>query len=241
LSAELEVAEPLRLVAAAGIAHQPPSYIAPIPGVTPSLNGGLQRSVHTTAGVEVDLDAETTAGAAGFYSAFFNMTDSLGISGGDEPDFEARTRGSAFGAELSLRRRMTARLGGFINYTLSRSVREEGEGLYPSYFDRPHVASTALSYDLGRGYRIGARALYYSGTPKQPIIEGADRAQAPEGRYPPFFRLDLRFEKRWKLGKTSWMAFVVEFMNSTLSREFWPGGERVGPVTIPSIGLEAGL
>jgi hypothetical protein len=241
LSAQLEVAEPLRLIAAAGLAHQPPSFVAPVPGVTPKLGSGLQRSVHTTGGVEVDLGGETTAGASGFYSAFFNMTDSLGTSDGEEPDYDSRVQGYAFGGELSLRRRLTGRLGGFISYTLSRSVREDGSGTFLSYFDRPHVGSTALSYDLGRNYRIGARAIYYSGTPRQPTVDGADRSQAPAGRYPAFFRLDVRFEKRWKLGKTGWIAFVVDFLNATLSKEVWPGGDRVGPVTIPSIGVEAGL
>ena len=240
LSSQVTVARAVRLIAAAGLAHQPPSFIAPIPGVTPRLNGGLQRSIHTTAGVEVDLDEETTTGVSGFYSLFTNMTDNLGTTDGDEPDFENRSHGYAFGTELSLRRRMTARLSGFLSYTLSRSVREEGAEILLGYFDRPHVVSTALSYDLGRGYRIGARALYYSGTPKQPVLDGSVRT--PEGgRYPAFFRLDARFEKRWKLGQKAWMAFVVDFLNSTLSREFWPGGERVGPVTIPSIGVEGGL
>src|SRR5262249_36862131 len=49
----------VRLVDAVGLAHQAPSYLAPVPGVAIGrLSGGLQRSVQTSAGVEVDLPLE---------------------------------------------------------------------------------------------------------------------------------------------------------------------------------------
>jgi hypothetical protein len=60
-------------------------------------------------------------------------------------------------------------------------------------------------------------------------------------REPPFYRLDVRVEKRWWLGRTTWISFVAEFLNATLNKETWPGGERIGPVSIPSLGGEVGF
>jgi len=76
-------------------------------------------------------------------------------------------------------------------------------------------------------------------------------------RAPSFYRVDLRLEKRWSLGKDRSIAFVLEGLNVTLSREVSPlsldcmgimtpqGGTnqcthgRFGPLTIPSVGVEA--
>jgi hypothetical protein len=57
-------------------------------------------------------------------------------------------------------------------------------------------------------------------------------------RDPAFYRLDLRVEKRWTLGRAAWISFVVEVMNATLHKEQF-AGEEIGPITIPSIGVEA--
>jgi hypothetical protein len=214
----------------------------PLPGVTPALADGLQRSLQTSAGFEVDLDEATMIGATGFYSVFFNMTDGFGTSG-DDPDenINARSRGSALGAELFLRRRLTKRFGGFLAYTLSRSVRRLDGEEFISAFDRTHVVNTALSYDLGRHWRAGARFLYYTGTPVWANEEDALVPTIAGEREPPFYRLDVRVEKRWWLGRTTWISFVAEFLNATLNKETWPGGERIGPVSIPSLGGEVGF
>jgi hypothetical protein len=77
-------------------------------------------------------------------------------------------------------------------------------------------------------------------------------------RLPPFFRLDVRLEKRWRVLRSGYLSFVLEGMNVTLSKEAIdvqcrPDGSLlsgkndtctpnyIGPVTIPSIGLEGGI
>jgi len=244
-SAQLQVAPALRVSAAIGLAHQAPSFVLPLPGITPALGDGLQQSVQSSASMELALDAATTAGATGFYNRFTDMTDAVGTMDGEgAPDFSQRSDGAAYGVELSLRRRLTKRLGGFATYTFSRSLRRVDGEERASAFDRPHVANAAISYDLGRGWRAGGRVSFYSGTPVQP--ENGDRLEPSAGadkleREPSFFRLDLRVEKRWALAGTGWLSFVAEFMNATLNKETWPGGEEIGPVSIPSLGLEAGF
>lgn len=53
-------------------------------------------------------------------------------------------------------------------------------------------------------------------------------------------RLDLRLEKRWDLSKSAWLSFVAEMMNAALHTEV-ALGQTIGPVSIPSVGVEGGL
>lgn len=250
ISARFAVTDRVRLIHAHGIAHQPPSFVLPIPGLTPGkLENGLQQSFQTSAGVEVDVADATTASLTLFYNAFFDMTDALGSrsrSGGGPPteELDERAMGRAIGAELFVKRKLTRKLGGFLSYTLSRSTRSLGNEEFPSNFDRTHVLNAALGYDLGRGWRPGGRVVFYTGTPVQPT-QNADASSPPRTtddveRSPSFFRLDVRLEKRWVLGKTTWISFVAEVLNATLSKESF-GDEEIGPVTIPSLGAEGGF
>jgi hypothetical protein len=154
----------------------------------------------------------------------------------------ARARGQAYGFELFVHRRLNKRLGGFLTYTLSRSTRTLNNSVFPSAFDRTHVANLVLGYDLGRNWRAGTRVVFYTGTPTITQTRGLVIAQPSlsTDRNPPFFRVDVRFEKRWKLSQTAWISFIAEMMNATLSKEIY-NNTKIGPITIPSIGLEAGF
>ncbi len=161
----------MRLVEAYGLVHQPPSFVVPVPGLTPAtLEDGLQRAVQASSGAEIDLPDETTLTASVFHNAFYNMTDALSsisaLQGGIFRGIEQRATGEAIGLELFARRSLAARLGGFVSYTLSRSMRSLPNATFPSAFDRTHVASAALAYDLGKRWRAGARIVFYTGVPK---------------------------------------------------------------------------
>ncbi len=300
LALRTQVTPRVALLTALGMAHQPPSFVVPVPGIQPAgLQDGLQRSIQESFGVEADVGDGMLATATVFHNAFLNMTDPLGsfdprfndcppgaFSGrtlagdpGRQPEnpiacgprflpgtlggdrsggggqavdsaagsraadaFTVRTLGRSYGLELLLKRRLTRRLGGFLAYTLSRSTRSYEGRSYVATFDRTHVVNLVLSYELGRGVRVGGRAMYYTGLVEQ-------TSGGASGRLPGFFRLDLRGEKRWRLGEKAWMSLVLEWMNATLSKEAvatrcnLQGCEArmIGPVTIPSIGLEGGF
>lgn len=242
IAARFAVTDRVTIVHAYGIAHQPPSFAIPLPGLSAGgLESGLQSSVQTSSGVEVKLPAEITAKSSLFYNAFFDMTDALGASsGGEGVEGNDRSNGSALGLEVSLHRDMTKRLGGFVSYTLSRSVRSVGRERFFASFDRTHVLNAALGYDLGRNWRAGARYVFYTGVPKYQEGVGAPLRTMDVARTPPFHRLDVRLEKRWNLGDTRWLSFVIEGMNVTLSKETI-GEEEIGPLSIPSLGLEGGF
>jgi hypothetical protein len=157
--------------------------------------------------------------------------------------FETRTLGAAYGLELYLKRKLTSRLGGFLSYTLSRSVRSYAQNHFIASFDRTHVVNAALAYNLGESWRVGTRVIFYTGLPKAP--DPLDSST----RLPPFFRVDLRLEKRWPLGPRAWISAVAEFMNATLSKEAVSTScslngcqsMTIGPVSIPSLGVEGGF
>jgi len=246
ISSRIAVADRVHVVHAIGLAHQPPSFIIPIPGLAiGSLQGGLQTSIQSSAGVEVDLPEATTAKVNVFDNVFLNMSDTLGVrQPNDENDFAGqRSLGSAIGAELYVHRKLTRRVGGFLSYTLSRSTRSVGREHFPSGFDRTHVANAAVAFNLGRNWRAGTRLVFYTGVPSQPrsnngLIPPVRGASPP--RDPIFYRVDLRFEKRWVYSPTLWLSFVAEIMNATLHKEVLLG-ETIGPITIPSLGFEAGF
>jgi hypothetical protein len=187
----------------------------------------------------------------------------------DDPYFcpsNAPVKGHAYGLELSLRRSLSERLSGWLTYTLSRSVREshfltldgsEAVATVPSDFDRTHLFNVVVAYDLGRRWRAGTRVVTYSGAPYSELGGNIPVPPYNSRRDPWFFRLDLRLEKRWQLGSDGFIAFVFEGQNVTLTREANTFGlecvgigtpelstnecrrGKVGPITIPSLGVEA--
>ena len=114
-----------------------------------------------------------------------------------------------------------------------------------SSYDHTHVLSAVLGYDLGRGFRAGARFFWYSGRPEYVFRPGAG---FEEVRLPSFERLDVRIEKRWTFTSGAWLATTVEWFNATLSREpdhFEPSPAglvvvRRSALTLPSVGIEGG-
>jgi hypothetical protein len=115
------------------------------------------------------------------------------------------------------------------------------------------------AYDLGVGWRAGARFFFYTGRPYTSNTAGTYFLYPiNSNRLPPFARLDLRLEKRWRIGETSYLALVFEGLNVTLQKEPFDvqsickytassGGasltchdevRQLGPISIPSVGIE---
>ncbi len=171
------------------------------------------------------------------------MNDVLGISTANREDsLDARARGSSMGLELYLHRRLTKRVGGYLSYTLSRSLRQLDGYTFPSAFDRTHVASGALAYDLGKNWRAGGRLVFYTGVPKSNNVPGAvaPPPEAHPARDPAFIGSTCGWKNAGSSGKKAWLSLVFEGLNVTLHKETF-GNQEIGPVTIPSIGLEAGF
>jgi hypothetical protein len=176
--------------------------------------------------------------------------------------------GQAFGLEVLLRRPFTDRFTVWVSYTLSRSTREAhlpGNGqpyaastaTILSEYDRTHVLSAVASFDLGKSWRIGGRLFAYSGRPYTAIAIDSPVMPYDSQRLPGFFRIDARLEKAWLLGGKDRIAVVLEGVNVTLNKEVVSATcglavtsprapiantctlDAIGPITIPSIGVEA--
>jgi hypothetical protein len=235
--------------------------------------------------VEVALPADFTLTTTGFLSGWSGLTDltatCVQIMPATTPPSNPNTpppqypyvcpnnepvHGLAYGVEVLLRRPFSKRLSGWLSYTLSRSTREEhfvtptgGDAVatVASDYDRTHVLNAIVAYDLGRRWRAGARFVFLSGTPYSNLAGSIPVPPYNDHRDPPFFRVDVRLEKRWSLGKDGYIAFIAEGQNVTLSKEVTPFGlscqgtggpqggttqcshSSIGPITIPSVGVTA--
>lgn len=250
ISANFQISRALRIEHSLGILHQRPNFAAQVPGAqVADLRGGLQTAVMASSGFRYKLPEDVTASATVFRSAYFNALDPIG--GGrdftiDRTTLDRRSTISAVGLELTLSRPLSKRLGGFLSYTLSRSTVSLGQTRSPSGFDRTHVLQVGLSYEFAYRIRLGARSVFYTGIPElnfegSPHFDGARRGS-------PFFRLDLRAEKRFLVGKRGHLDLIAEILNATSTREVvrLDCGEvcrerTAGPVILPSVGIEAGF
>jgi TonB-dependent Receptor Plug Domain len=92
LQTRTQLSARVALLSAIGIAHQPPSFIIPVPGFQPGgLKGGLQRTLQESFGAEFDLGKSLTLTTTVFHNAFFNLSDALSV---DEPQVQGCVPGS---------------------------------------------------------------------------------------------------------------------------------------------------
>jgi hypothetical protein len=247
LGARLQLFQGLSWVSQLGIAHQLPTQSVRIPGqAADPLESSVQEAWQVAEGVEFTL----TPTLLGKLTAFHSWVDS------EASDLNGRS----YGLEAFLRREFIEGVGGIISYTLSRTEATSGRETIPSEFDRTHVISAVLGWNMGAGFRLGLRGYYASGQRFEARCPTFD-CTAPEtptapltfqvrGRLPDFYRADFRIEKRWEIGYTGWIAITMEWFNATLSKETtgvnWSptaGALRYverDALTLPSIGIEGG-
>jgi hypothetical protein len=264
------------------VGNIPPAVLS-VPGFLPG-NAQLQVAMQGSQGFELALPAEIVLTATAFLSRWTGLTDltadcvqlTPGVSGPRLPEAQGDpdpivcpagdpVHGRAYGLELLVRRSLTKRLTGWLSYTLSRSTRRarfitpSGQtdiATVPSESDRTHVLNAIAAYDLGRSWRVGGRFFFYTGSPYSNRDGSIPVPPYNAFRGPAFYRLDVRLEKRWRLGESGFIAFVLEGQNVTLQKEQGftidcrgEGSPEMstlschpsqhGPITLPSVGVEA--
>ncbi len=255
LSIRYAITPAVTWTSALGIAHQASNIPLPIPALEFSqLGRGLQTAYQMSEGVEAKLPLGFSASATGYLNNLTGLAQLTNNCPNDAPASCASTtvNGRSYGLELLVRRSLTERLTGWLSYTLSRSERDAFDGTTGAWsrrlseFDRPHVVNVIGAYDLGANWRAGARVVAYSGWPYSTV----SATGTPNARMPAFYRLDLRLEKRWP---KPWghVSFIAEWLNVLLSKEEISVScngvangqsvctpQQVGPITVPSLGVE---
>lgn len=246
LAAKFKLAPRFTWISALGLAHQEPTEEVFVPNKLPDpIDEAPRTSLQISEALEVRLPSSMRARVTGFFS----NTVASSVAG------EERN----YGGEVFVRREFTQRLGGFLAYTLSRSDTFLGNTESRSTWDRTHLFSAVLGYDLGSGWRVGARFFLESGRPYTITCPTAactpEAATAVAGtpvtvNLPPFYRLDARIEKRWTFSRGQWIAVTLEGFNVLDKAE--PSGahyapsqgvaiDTASPAILPSVGIEGGL
>jgi hypothetical protein len=205
-----------------GLFHQPPQpYQSIAPFGTPGL--GSLSAVHTSVGVEQEITRPLELSLELFYKDLKNLVVSAPSADSTQNGLSYQNNGSgrAYGSELLLRYKPQGRFFGWVAYTLSRSERRDapGQPLYSYDYDQTHILTALGSYKLGRGWQLGARFRYVTGSPYTPEIGGVldydAGAYAPisssnrnSARLPDFNQLDLRVDKAWQFRAWKLSAYL---------------------------------
>lgn len=235
-SARWSVRDDTVLKGAVGLYHQPPNpQYATVEFGNPDIHEegaiqymvGLERRIAGPLGLDVQL----------YYKDLFDtvaQSDRM-VRRGDQlvPErYSNDGSGRAYGAELLLRYDPDGRFFGWIAYSLSRVEYDRGRAASYSEgadeFDQPHnlVALGTLEVpEIWDGLSLGFRLRYTTGAPRWRLAGGiydvdADGYRAlplersRDTRYPDFFQLDLRVDKRWTFD-TSTLTAYLEVQNVT--------------------------
>ncbi|HET6612524.1 MAG TPA: TonB family protein [Kofleriaceae bacterium] len=226
------------LKGSAGIYHQPPRFLIPLPGLDiMPLKYGMLRAIQTSAGIEVPLEAGFEIGAETFFNYLDPTVFDLAIN--DEPsptmgsddleDLLAPGKGRAYGLEVLIRRRSRTGLFGWLSYTLSRSERLR-DGDWVAYdFDRSHLLNLVAGLPMKRHWDIGLRFQHQSG---RPVTTTRGYNAVREHGYT---RIDLRVDKH-----AVWQSWILDFYVDVINVALFP--EEVEPgdslrYVLPTIGL----
>jgi TonB family protein len=167
-----------------------------------------ERAWQFTAGTEWRPLPGLFTSLEGFYKRLDDLVVSSGATNSGNQLDNAGV-GRIYGLEVLVRKELTDRLFGWIAYTLSRSERVDRPGYATRLFDfdQTHNLTIVASYQLPRGWQLGARLRLISGNPDTPVL-GARYLNATDAylpiygatnsaRLPLFHQLDVRIDKVW--------------------------------------------
>jgi TonB family protein len=254
------------LKGSAGIYHQPPRFVLPLPGLDMMpLKYGLLRSYQTSLGVEIPLEQHFQFNVEGYFNymdpTIFDLqlndpsvvtsantgllpTSIVTPQNAGQMFIDRLTQpetGRAYGGEVLIRRQSKTGVFGWLSYTLSRSERLRSEMI------NGQTKSVWVPYDFDRTHLVNLVA----GMPLRRNWDIGMRWQYQSGtpttvtsgynaaRANGYLRLDLRIDKRAVYRK--WLLdFYVDITNiAVLPEEIQPG--TVIRYVLPTVGLRGRL
>jgi TonB family protein len=207
-----------------GLFHQPPEVYE---SLKPFGNSGLkaETAYHYSLGFEQELTRPLELSLEGFYKDLRGIVIAAPSADATQNGLTYQNVGSGrvYGSELLLRYKPGngGKFFGWLAYTLSRSERRDRDQdpYYRYDWDQTHILTALGSYKLGRGWQVGARFRYVTGSPYTPELGGTmdydAGAYAPitasrpnSARLPAFHQLDLRVDKTWKFKAWALSAYL---------------------------------
>lgn len=178
------------------------------------------KALHYISGIEYLIGTDMMVKAEAYYKNLY----SVAVTENDTSRaYFSSGSGYAYGLEFSITKKFTDELYFVFNYTYSESKRKDkpGKKLYYFRYDRPNMINLMTVYKPGEWWEIGLTAAYSTGMPYTPYdlstrrqIDGiwyCDLGEKNSVRFPDYFRVDLRVEKR----------FVFESWNLRAYLELW--------------------
>ena len=220
LAAAYHATRRLTLTVGGGIYGQPPDPqdLSPVFG-NPTVH--LSRAAHLSGGFSFKLRPTLTLEVIGFYKRFWDL-----VSRNENPSPPIAATlvqdeiGKAYGGQLLLRQELLHGFFGWITYSLTRSERRD----HPDTawrlfdFDQTQALGIVASYQLGRGWDLGARFRYTTGFPRTPVVGSTydviNNQYSPifgaqnTIRIPSFYQLDVRLEKSFVYRRLKVNAFL---------------------------------
>jgi outer membrane receptor protein involved in Fe transport len=179
--------------------------------------------MHYSLGIEQEISRPLELSLEGFYKDLSDIVISSPAAQQSENGVAYTNIGSgrSYGGELLLRYKPEGRFFGWVAYTLSRSERKDGPGAAYELFDydQTHILTALGSVKLGRGWQLGARFRYVTGSPYTPNVGGVvdhdagvyaplQAAEDNGSRLPAFHQLDLRVDKLWQFESWRLSAYL---------------------------------
>jgi TonB family protein len=253
------IVEDVEVRAAVGLYHQPPPAedVSAVFG-SPTLESSSAR--HFLGGVNAKLFWGLDVDLVGY----FTSSSDLPVRSPFESPRLAQSLvstgvGRSYGMQVLLRRQLEDGLFGWISYGLARSERAATEDADHRLFDfdQTHVFTALASYEIGLGFEVGSRFRLSSGFPRTRVTGAyyVARTDAYEplfgdhndDRLPTFVQLDVRFSKKFDLGKVDIEAYL-DVQNVTnhenveenvYSDDYSESGAITGVPILPVVGLRS--
>jgi TonB family protein len=222
-----QMADRVSVRAAYGLYHQAPSPedLSPVFG-NPSL--GISSATQWLSGISVGLTAKLTLETTVFYVHSRDLAVRSPLAAPLLAQaLSQEGSGRAFGGQTLLRQELAAGFFAWLSYSYSRSERTNRKnGPYRLFdYDQTHVLTAVASYDIGRGFEIGARVRLSSGFPRTPVagsyfdarLDQQSPLYGPQNgeRIPAFFQADLRASRRFKPTESSEVEVYLDVQNVT--------------------------
>jgi hypothetical protein len=226
LSATIMFTHNFNLNLSYGIFYQSPSYIWL---VSNSQNTSLRdiKAEHYVTGLEYIIGTDMRTTIEFYYKRYSDYPASslrpyfvLANNGGDYPKPEnfgleplvSAGRGYAKGVEFYFQKSLTTNLYGTMNFSIFQAKYTSLDGIErESDYDNRFIFIISGGYIFGKGWEFSSKFRYIGGRPYTPInpANGIQLvSQYNSERYPDYYSLDIRTDKRWNFKKWSLITYV---------------------------------